>query len=59
MEANLQLPVELNLNVVQEAKVQLLADHICLTPLQEQSSTMVGCPHAPEEIRGDIVLVIR
>jgi hypothetical protein len=56
--AYLNFTFQLDLNIVQEAQVELLANHVGLALLQEQTASVVSMLDAPEEIVGDIVLVI-
>ena len=51
----LQFTLELHLNVIQKAKIQLLANNILLALLQHKSATVVRSLHAPEEIISDII----
>lgn len=55
--ADLELPIKLDIHVVQESQVQLLANYILLSLLQMHQTTMIRFPQSPEEISADVICV--
>jgi hypothetical protein len=53
----LHFTLQLHLNIIQEAEVELLANDIGLPLLQEKSAAVVGCLDSPKEVIRNIVSV--
>ena len=56
--AYLNLAIQLDFNVIQEAQIKLLANYISLALLQQQTAAMIGMLDTPEEILRDVIFVI-